>query len=111
MSAHVEACGGALPVSEQDQPSWPTEWWIGPQVHGKAILFAKRDLVIEQSFADATLAEALSTPWPTLADVSVAGTPVEAGRPILTLFAEGSSVDEVERRLRDRAIELERKLY
>jgi predicted ATP-grasp superfamily ATP-dependent carboligase len=109
IGAHVEACGEGLPM-ERKQLWASVGWWKASQVHGKAILFARRDLVIGQAFADATLAEAIRMPWPTLADVSVAGTPVEAGRPILTLFAEGASVEEVERRLRDRVIALERML-
>jgi predicted ATP-grasp superfamily ATP-dependent carboligase len=111
IGAHVEACGEGLPLTERKQSWAPAEWWKASQVHGKAILFAKRDLVIEQAFADATFAEALRTPWPTLADVSVTGTLVEASRPILTLFGEGASMDDVERRLRDRVVQLERELY
>ena len=57
--------------------------------HGKATLFAKRDIVISpMNSPNMSLAEALRTPWPTLADVSPAGTPIEDGRPILTVFAE-----------------------
>ena len=80
-------------------------------VHGKAVLFARRDVVISETFATATLAEALRMPWPSLADISAAGTPIEAGRPVLTMFADGATDDEVERQLRRRASELERALY
>jgi predicted ATP-grasp superfamily ATP-dependent carboligase len=80
-------------------------------VHGKAILFAKRDVVISEAFAETALAEALLSPWPTLADVSPAGTRIPAGRPIITVFARGSAVDEVEQRLRDRVAEVESRLY
>jgi predicted ATP-grasp superfamily ATP-dependent carboligase len=82
-----------------------------PRTHGKATLFAKRDIEISPVFAEMSLAEALRTPWPTLADVSPAGTRVEVGRPILTVFAEGSDADDVELRLRQRALELEQLLY
>jgi predicted ATP-grasp superfamily ATP-dependent carboligase len=78
--------------------------------HGKAVLFARRDFMISNEFAENTLADALRTPWPSLADISVAGTPVQTGRPILTLFAEGASVDQVESRLRERALQIERNL-
>jgi predicted ATP-grasp superfamily ATP-dependent carboligase len=73
-------------------------------------LFARRNVVIPARFSDAALAEALFTPWPTLADIPPAGTRIEEGHPVLTHFAEGSTVDEVERKLRDRIAELERKL-
>jgi predicted ATP-grasp superfamily ATP-dependent carboligase len=81
------------------------------RAHGKAILFGRRDIRISHEFAEMSLAEALPLQWPTLADVSPAGTMIEAGRPILTLFAEGSHVDQVEHRLRERAAEFERHLY
>ncbi len=79
--------------------------------HGKATLFAKRDIVMTNEFAEMALAEALRKPWPTLADVSSAGTVIEAGRPILTVFAEGPTVEGVEQRLRQRVLELERQIY
>jgi uncharacterized protein len=79
--------------------------------HGKATLFAKCDLEISRVFAEMSLAEALRTPWPTLADVSPGGSRVEAGRPILTVFAEGSDVNDVEQGLRQRVHELERLVY
>jgi hypothetical protein len=79
--------------------------------HGKITLFAKRDLEISPKFAEMSLAESQGTPWPTLADVSPAGTLVEAGRPILTVFAEGSDVNDVEQRLRARVLELEQLVY
>lgn len=82
-----------------------------PICHGKAILFAKRDIVIWSSFAQMSLAEAQLEPWPALADVSPAGTFVEAGRPILTVFADGKTTDVVEQRLRHRVAELELMIY
>jgi predicted ATP-grasp superfamily ATP-dependent carboligase len=83
-----------------------------PQLsHGKATLFARRDVILSQTFAEMALAEALRKPWPELADVSPAGTLVEGGRPILTVFAEGSSVADVEQRLRQRVSELESEIY
>jgi predicted ATP-grasp superfamily ATP-dependent carboligase len=90
----------------------PSARIVNPELaHGKAILFARRDLRISQTFAEMSLAEALRTPWPTLADVSPAGTIVEAGRPILTLFAQGATVEMVEQHLRERVLELEALLY
>jgi predicted ATP-grasp superfamily ATP-dependent carboligase len=78
---------------------------------GKAILFARRYVTLTERFAEMTLAEAVREPWPTLADVSPAGTVVEAGRPVLTMFAEGADVREVETKLRERSREVEVLLY
>jgi uncharacterized protein len=103
IAAHAAVCGGAggcgdVPAREKLNAC------------GKATLFARRDLVISDEFAACSLAESGPEPWPALADVSPAGTPVEAGRPILTLFAEGTTVGEVEKRLRERSAEIEKLL-
>jgi predicted ATP-grasp superfamily ATP-dependent carboligase len=79
--------------------------------HGKAILFAKREITVPKQFAERALAESLRTPWPTLADIPTAGVLIEAGRPILTVFADGGSPDEVANRLRDRVRALELEIY
>ncbi len=115
IAAHVAACGGpSAREARAGASSPPVESEPSPARsathNGKAILFAKHDLVISRAFADETLAEASQTPWPTLADVSARGTLVEAGRPILTMFADGSSVEQVEQGLRDRVVELENAL-
>jgi predicted ATP-grasp superfamily ATP-dependent carboligase len=43
--------------------------------------------------------------------VSVAGTLVESGRPILTVFASGANVVEIESRLQEQVAALEKKVY
>jgi predicted ATP-grasp superfamily ATP-dependent carboligase len=106
--AHAEACAEGLGDGGWGQPGFVAP---SPYFHGKAILFAKRDFTITNEFAEATLAEALRTPWPTLADIPPAGSQIDRGRPVLTLFAEGRTVDEVEQQLRDRAAELESQIY
>jgi predicted ATP-grasp superfamily ATP-dependent carboligase len=102
IAAHAAACCESS-ISDFRLP-------IASQTYGKAILFAKRDVVVAQALADSALEEALRMPWPTLADVPAAGTLVELGRPILTLFAEGASTAEVEQRLRERVGELLRSI-
>jgi predicted ATP-grasp superfamily ATP-dependent carboligase len=117
IGAHVVACGGLSGAIERGGPSSApiggedASTRDGAQCHGKATLFAKRDVVISQEFADYSIAESLRTPWPTLGDVSAAGTPIENCRPVLTVFANGPNVAEVEQRLRERVVELEEKLY
>jgi predicted ATP-grasp superfamily ATP-dependent carboligase len=104
VGVHAAAC------CDSTVPSPPTTF-VPPQIHGKAILFARRDIVMPGDFAAAALAEASRLPWPTLADVSPAGTSIEAGRPVLTLFADGTTVDEVQNNLRERVAALEHSLY
>ena len=104
IAEHVAACEATVPEGKSVD-SKPTK------SSGKAILFARGDLVISRRFAETSLAKAMESPWPQLADVSPAGTSIEAGRPILTVFAEGGDVNEVERRLRQRVAELETEIY
>jgi uncharacterized protein len=101
IAAHAAACGAAT-TYEEGASSIPC--------CGKATLFAKRELLISQEFADWSLAESAREPWPTLADVSPAGTLVEVGRPILTMFADDADVTSVESRLRERGAEIENRI-
>jgi predicted ATP-grasp superfamily ATP-dependent carboligase len=117
IAAHVAACGGVAAKMErgeatafaggaEDNPAQAAS-----NCHGKATLFATRDVVVSQAFADYSIAESMREPWPLLADVSGPGTLVESGRPVLTMFASGTSVAEVEQRLRERVAEVENRLY
>jgi predicted ATP-grasp superfamily ATP-dependent carboligase len=117
ITAHVAAFGGPSGETERALPSSPP---VGAEdgparselnCHGKGTLFATRDVVISQAFADYSITESVRQPWPMLADVSGAGTPIESGRPVLTMFASGTSVAEVEQRLRERVAEVESQLY
>jgi predicted ATP-grasp superfamily ATP-dependent carboligase len=110
IAAHVAACGGAPGEIEQAGTEVDPAR-IETTCHGKATLFATHDIVISDEFADYSIAESLHTPWPTLGDVSGAGTLVENGRPILTVFASGTSVAEIEQRLRERVVAIENRLY
>ncbi len=75
--------------------------------HGKAILFARRSMVISPALAASWLDEALGNEPATLADVPVAGSVLRAGWPILTCLACGDSVAEVEHTLAARARRVE----
>ena len=108
IAAHVAACGGRTGDNEEVENASARG---GANCHGKATLFATQDLVISQEFADYSIAESLRAPWPVLGDISGAGTPIENGRPVLTMFASGTSVAEVEQQLRERVVEVENRLY
>lgn len=119
IAAHVAACGGSSTEVERAGASSPPVGAERParyagnesSCHGKATLFAIRDVVISKEFADYSIADSLRSPWPTLGDVSGPGTPIDNGRPVLTMFASGANVAEVEQRLRDRVPEIENRLY
>ena len=104
IAEHAAAFGaGPTPLGNEYAPA--------RSAFGKGILYARRDGVISESFAQWSLDESARVPWPTIADVSPAGTPIEIGRPILTLFAEAEDVAGVEQQLRAKVSELEAKVY
>jgi predicted ATP-grasp superfamily ATP-dependent carboligase len=78
-------------------------------VHGKAILYATRDVTISPDFFDwamtSTAANRLS---PDLADIPAASQHIMAGHPVLTVFTSG---DDCERLLSQRLAEVERRMY
>jgi predicted ATP-grasp superfamily ATP-dependent carboligase len=78
--------------------------------HGKAILFAADDVSITPDFASWCMGQVQPPHWSALADVPRGGTRIPAGRPVLTVFAEAASCDEVERRLQRKCREVEGKL-
>src|SRR5262249_17706278 len=103
IAAHVAAINGVLPALPLRQDL--------TTLHGKCELFARRSIVISEGFANWALEHSQTTPWPTLADVSAANTSIAVGRPVMTIFAAGNSDQDVERQLRERVAEVERKLY
>jgi predicted ATP-grasp superfamily ATP-dependent carboligase len=115
---HADACTESLEGSERAGASSPPS--VSPphggedapaRAYGKAILYAKRDVALNREFVDRAFAESQVSPWPSLADISAANDAVEAGRPILTIFAEGETDGLVERRLRERVVQLEHQIY
>ena len=78
---HVRACRGTL----------PSELEIHPRIEGKAIVFARRDVILGNTEA-----------WigrQSLADVPHPGEHIPSGRPICTVFARGSDQATCLRRL------------
>lgn len=81
-------------------------------VHGKAILFAPQAARISSSFFKWTMEQtepSLREPW--LADLPHEGDEIAAGRPILTVFATGATVEECEQALRERMAMVEWRPY
>lgn len=82
-------------------------------VVGKAILFARAPLTFP---ADGPWTATLRQPgdvWdlPAFADIPAAGTPIRAGRPVLTFFAGGNSVADCRAALQRIAADLDARLY
>jgi predicted ATP-grasp superfamily ATP-dependent carboligase len=78
---HVQACQGILPTEPQTDPG----------IQGKAIVFARRDVIVGQTDA-----------WinrPDVADIPHPGESIATGRPICTVFARASDESTCVRRL------------
>jgi len=78
---------------------------------GKAILFARSPLVFPEM--GPWLAGHTTDVWrvPAFADIPAAGTKIPRGKPILTFFARGGTLEECENRLRHSARDLDRLLF
>jgi predicted ATP-grasp superfamily ATP-dependent carboligase len=88
-SIHADACTrAALPFDLVPQPA-------GVEVHGKAIVFAREDIVVGDS--QGWLADA------NMRDVPREGERIAAGQPICTVFASGSDDTDCYERLVERA--------
>ena len=83
IALHVAACRG-LPV---ETPS-PIATGDSPHCSGKAILFARDELTIAESFVQWAESRNRGRTWPEVADIPAAGTRIGPGEPIATVFAE-----------------------
>lgn len=100
---HVETCRtGSLPRLEQGQ----ARHWSG-----KAILYARRDVVIDAELTGQFLGANQGLERPRFADIPAEGTRVRAGLPIVTLLDDAADRATLEAGLRGRVAGLERLLY
>jgi predicted ATP-grasp superfamily ATP-dependent carboligase len=83
------------------------------QVHGKAIYYAREHVVFpEEGPWDASLQMVWSPrDYPDYADIPHAGSRIEKGQPILTLFASAASADACAESLHIKAQALDRRLF
>jgi predicted ATP-grasp superfamily ATP-dependent carboligase len=106
MTWHVSACRDGL---------LPTEKELAPVSHGprrwaKAIVFARRRLVVGRQFVELARAWNEGQPWPPIADLPALGCVIEAGQPISTVFADRESAAAAETELRRRTWAIRRSL-
>jgi predicted ATP-grasp superfamily ATP-dependent carboligase len=73
-----------------------------PTTHclGKAVIYARRQIVVGPAFHDFVARENTNQDWPRIADVPASGERLVAGQPLVTVFAAGESTADVRRRLR-----------
>ena len=110
---HVAACcraGGSVLNPAPMRPAGCASGQDGGSTHGKVILFAKHQTTILGPLVRWALEQARRPGWPLVADIPAVGTVVGPHQPILTLFARGPSFERVERALRRRVADVERRL-
>ena len=92
---HVAACrGGVLP-----QLASENRWDETFERHGKAIVYASRELVIDATLERELCMKIGAGADPIVADIPGAGTNIRRGEPIVTVFAKGLTNAHVKERL------------
>ncbi|MDX1945316.1 MAG: ATP-grasp domain-containing protein [Pirellulaceae bacterium] len=96
---HVAACErGMLPDDAEPVST--------PKMAGKAVVYARADGIATARLAALVHDWNRNREWPLVADVPATGLPLQAGQPVVTVFAAGNSAKEVETELRRRANEV-----
>jgi predicted ATP-grasp superfamily ATP-dependent carboligase len=82
-------------------------------VVGKSVLFARGPTTFPASgpWSECMASRVPAEELPTFADIPAAGTPIETGHPVLTVFARASSTNACLAALRDGAAEVDRRLF
>lgn len=102
---HAAACRDLTLPKCDDLPR------AGTRQHGKAILFAPSGAQLSAALSDRLLAWNRERSWPELADIPAAGSLLELGAPVATVFASGATDAETVAALRERTASLRRLLF
>lgn len=95
IALHVGACEGQAVSSIAD--------FAGRRMCGKAVLYAHKDLKVDERFALFVQQQNRAEDWPAIADIPRVGTFVQRGKPLCTVLAEGPDPQAVERELHQQA--------
>ncbi len=100
VAEHLAACAGELKVV-RPRPRMR-------QCFGKLILFARRATVVPDNVPHRMVARQRREPWPAVADIPPPGQRIEAGQPVLTVFAAADTGRGVREQLVRRARNVQR---
>jgi len=109
IEAHASACTRHASIKYNEQKRVAMN--RSREFVGKAILFADRACQITECATKTLLAEAGRRSPPNVADIPIPGTTIEPGQPMLTVFADGGTHDEVYSQLRAQLEHCRRVLY
>jgi predicted ATP-grasp superfamily ATP-dependent carboligase len=91
---HVTACReGKLP---------PRAAKSSTRQYGKAILYARSEVVVTEAFGRWTDAETPQAGWPGVADIPAVGTRIGSGQPVMTVLGKATDEPAVEALLQER---------
>jgi predicted ATP-grasp superfamily ATP-dependent carboligase len=97
IDAHVKACRGEafeVPSPVRSGRTAPKSDENASTIHGKMILYAKRDATVDDDFHSWAMGQSSLDPLACrLADIPAVGETIAAGHPILTVFASAPPVD------------------
>jgi predicted ATP-grasp superfamily ATP-dependent carboligase len=80
-------------------------------MHGKAICYAEKPLLITRPFLDWVQTINLEHgTWPQLADIPQVGSSIGQGQPVLTVFTSGTDLEQVENQLQLKMAALKQQL-
>jgi predicted ATP-grasp superfamily ATP-dependent carboligase len=92
---HLEAC-----MDRQLPQRWSPSYGA---LHGKAILFARRAMIVGPGLLSRAARSRSPQRWSPVADIPPVGTHVAPGQPLLTIFQQGPTAHAVIRGLQHRA--------
>ena len=114
VGAHVKACLGEpidLPPSVRSTRTVAKSSETGATTHGKMILYAKRDAIVDDEFHSWAMSQSsLDANACRLADIPAAGEKIFAGHPILTAFASTPAA-KYDGEMKRRIAQVNAKLY
>ena len=99
---HVDACEG--------RPRPEPVVAVGSGFFGKAIVFSRRRVIVDEKFRTLVSTRNAHKSWPEIADIPPLGSILEKGRPVTTVFAQAATMDLVASKLRLRTYEVQRAL-
>lgn len=103
IALHVAACEqGILPAA----PLPPAKRWCG-----KLVVYSDRDWLVTAEQSASLMQQNQGLAWPIIADIPVAGTPLRAGHPVVTVFAEAETREGLLAQLAERRFFVERNSF
>lgn len=101
LKMHVDACEtGSLPTAPKDFA----------KMYGKAVVYSERAGNVPQSLELVARERNDGQIWPEIADLPQTGEALKSGQPVVTVFANGASVEQIQEKLRRQVANIQKML-